>query len=109
MMGRGPRFRVGAMARMLGTYPSAVSRARGRAGSRAFYDYVNDCRVREAQRLLTDPLESRFKVEALGRQAGFRARSTFFKLFRQHTGLTPAEYRTSHSAGRTAVSSPSAR
>src|SRR5262249_18879451 len=104
-----PDFDVGAMARMLDTYPSAVSRALGRAGNTAFYDYVNEHRIREAQRLLRDPLESRFKVEAVGRQAGFRARSTFFKLFRQHTGVTPAEYRATHAAGREAVSSPPAR
>jgi len=103
-----PDFDVGAMARMLGTYPSAVSRALGRAGNTAFYDYVNEYRVREAQRLLTDPVESRFKVEALGRQAGFRARSTFFKLFRQHTGVTPAEYRASHATARNVLSSPPA-
>jgi transcriptional regulator GlxA family with amidase domain len=42
---------------------------------------------------LSDPSEARIKIEALGRQAGFRARSTFFKLFRQHTGQTPSEYR----------------
>jgi AraC-like DNA-binding protein len=103
-----PDFDVGAMARLLGTYSNAVSKALGRAGGTSFYDYVNEYRVREAQRLLTDPMESRFKVEALGRQAGFRARSTFFKLFRQHTGLTPSEYRASQAAGPQASSSPSA-
>jgi AraC-like DNA-binding protein len=94
-----PDFDVGTLARLLKTYPNAVSKALSRAGDTTFYDYVNAHRVREAQRLLKDPVESRFKVEALGRQAGFRARSTFFKLFRQHTGLTPAEYRASHGAG----------
>jgi AraC-like DNA-binding protein len=88
-----PLFDVGAMARKLDSYPNAVSRALGRAGNTTFYDYVNSHRIREAERLLTDPEESRFKIEAIGRQAGFRARSTFFKLFRQHTGFTPSEYR----------------
>ncbi len=88
-----PDFDVNALARLLGTHANAVSRALSRAGETTFYDYVNGFRVREAQRLLADPRESRFKIEALGRQAGFRARSTFFKLFRQHTGLTPSEYR----------------
>lgn len=88
-----PDFDVDALARLLGTHANAVSRALSRAGETTFYDYVNGFRVREAQRLLADPRESRFKIEALGRQAGFRARSTFFKLFRQHTGLTPSEYR----------------
>jgi AraC-like DNA-binding protein len=88
-----PDFDVGALARALGTYPNAVSRALSRAGDVSFYDYVNRHRLREAERLLSDPAEARTKIEALGRQAGFRARSTFFKLFRQHTGQTPSEYR----------------
>jgi AraC-like DNA-binding protein len=97
---RDPEFDVGAMARLLGTYPNAVSKALGRAGNTTFYDYVNEYRVREVQRLLADPTESRYKVEAIGREAGFRARSTFFKLFRQHTGLTPSEYRASLADGQ---------
>ncbi len=88
-----PDFDVGALARGLGTYPNAVSRALSRAGNVTFYDYVNGHRLREAERLLADPNEARVKVEALGRQAGFRARSTFFKLFRERTGQTPSEYR----------------
>lgn len=91
-----PLFDVGAMARKLDSYPNAVSRAISRAGNTTFYDYVNTHRIREVERLLTDPEESRFKIEAIGRQAGFRARSTFFKLFRQHTGFTPSEYRSNH-------------
>jgi AraC-like DNA-binding protein len=86
-------FDVGALARRLGTYPNAVSRALSRAGNAAFYEYVNAYRLREAERLLSDPKEARIKIEALGRQAGFRARSTFFKLFRERTGQTPSEYR----------------
>lgn len=94
-----PLFDVGTLARRLDSYPNAVSRALGRAGNTNFYDYVNNHRIREAERLLTDPEESRFKIEAIGRQAGFRARSTFFKLFRQRTGLTPAEYRANRATG----------
>ena len=88
-----PDFDVGGLAQLLGTHANAVSRALSRAGGTTFYRFVNDYRLREAARLLADPRESRIKIEALGRQAGFGARSTFFKLFRQHTGLTPAEYR----------------
>jgi AraC-like DNA-binding protein len=88
-----PDLDVGTIARQLGTYPNAVSRSLARAGDTTFYQYVNRYRIQEAQRLLSSPEESRTKVEALGRQAGFRARSTFFKLFRASTGLTPSEYR----------------
>jgi AraC-like DNA-binding protein len=79
-----------------------------RAGVTTFYAFVSLHRVREAERLLLDPNEARVKVEALGRQAGFRSRSTFFKAFREHTGLTPAEYRAAQSAPSSVESSPSA-
>lgn len=103
-----PDFDVGSLARLLDTHPNAVSRALNRAGDTNFYDYVNGYRLREAERLLSDPRESRVKIEALGRQAGFRARSTFFKLFRQRTGQTPAEYRASRLRDRGDPSGPPA-
>lgn len=95
-----PAFDVAALARLAGTHANAVSRALSRAGGTTFYDYVNDFRLREAERLLSDPLEARIKVEALGRQAGFGARSTFFKLFRRYTGKTPSEYRAARAASQ---------
>lgn len=88
-----PDLDVGRFAGLLDTYPNAVSRALNRAANTTFYDYVNSYRIREARRLLSDPGERNLKIEALCRLAGFRARSTFFKLFRQHTGQTPSEYR----------------
>jgi AraC-like DNA-binding protein len=96
-----PDLDVGRFASRLATHPNAVSRALSRAGNTTFYDYVNAYRIREAVRLLTDPGEHSLKIEALGRLAGFRARSTFFKLFREHTGQTPAEYRSAHRGQRT--------
>jgi AraC-like DNA-binding protein len=103
-----PGFDVGTLAQLLGTHPNAVSRALSRAGSTTFYDYANGYRLREAERLLSDPRESRLKIEALGRQAGFRARSTFFKLFRERTGQTPSEYRATRAApAQRGQSSPS--
>lgn len=88
-----PGLDVGTLAVHLGSNANAVSRALSRAGNTNFYDYVNAFRVREAERLLLDPGEARIKIEALGRQAGFRARSTFFKAFRAYAGLSPAEFR----------------
>jgi AraC-like DNA-binding protein len=103
-----PDFDIGALARLLNTYPNAVSRALSRVGNTTFYDYANGYRIREAKRILTDPAERALKIEALGRLAGFRARSTFFKLFRAQTGQTPSEFREAHSSRTQDQSSPSA-
>lgn len=103
-----PDFDIGALARLLDTYPNAISRALNRAGNMTFYEYVNGYRLSEARRLLTDPAEPELKIEALGRLAGFRARSTFFKQFREHTGQSPSEYRANRAtAAQPEQSSPS--
>jgi len=60
-----------------------------------FFDFINEYRVREAQALLTDPAEQRSSILALSMQAGFKSKSAFYKAFRKHMGMTPAQYRES--------------
>jgi AraC-like DNA-binding protein len=66
-----------------------ISRYRG--GS--FHDYINDYRVETARRLLSGSADSRATVSAIGRQAGFRTRSSFYKAFRTRIGCNPGAYR----------------
>ena len=60
---------------------------------RTFHDFVNEYRVREAKRVLADPASARLTVLAVGMEAGFRSKSTFNKIFRRFTGMTPSEVR----------------
>lgn len=56
----------------------------------SFYDYLTDVRVRSAARLLT---ETDMSVAEAGEAAGFSSSSTFNRVFKQKTGLSPREYR----------------
>lgn len=53
-------------------------------------EYINVCRVEEAERILQS---SRLPVDAIGRQVGFRRPSYFCKIFKKITGTTPHAYR----------------
>ena len=63
-------------------------------GACSFYQYINEHRIRYAinkmQRLHQD--ESPVNVLSLAYDAGFKAKSSFNKYFKEMTGLTPTEH-----------------
>ncbi|MAD73529.1 MAG: hypothetical protein CML20_01770 [Rheinheimera sp.] len=59
----------------------------------SFYDYINEARIAAAKHLL---LQTNDSVLTIAMAVGFNARSSFYKAFKIYTGLTPAQYRTTH-------------
>jgi AraC-like DNA-binding protein len=58
-----------------------------------FYSYVNRHRVEYAKELLLQPDYQHYTIEAIGEEAGFNNRVSFYKAFRQITSTTPSAYR----------------
>ena len=57
-----------------------------------FYDLINSYRIEEVKNQLKD---SDDQIIQLAYQNGFRSKSTFNKIFKEKTGMTPKEYRVS--------------
>ncbi|MDJ1499380.1 helix-turn-helix domain-containing protein [Xanthocytophaga agilis] len=57
-----------------------------------FYDFVNEYRVKEAQRMLVDPKYKHLTTLAISGEAGFNSKATFNAVFKKITGQTPSEY-----------------
>ncbi len=57
-----------------------------------FYDLINTYRVEEVKKQLKDTNE---QIIQLAYQNGFRSKSTFNKIFKDKTGMTPRQYRLS--------------
>uniref|UniRef100_UPI004049057E helix-turn-helix domain-containing protein n=1 Tax=Fulvivirga sp. TaxID=1931237 RepID=UPI004049057E len=59
-----------------------------------FNDYINDYRVDEFKKLVksksTDP---RATIMELAYESGFNSKASFNRIFKEHTGITPTEYR----------------
>ena len=55
--------------------------------------YINQCRIIEAQRMLT---QSKWSVDTISRHLGYHRTSYFCKIFKQLTGDTPHAYRKKH-------------
>lgn len=62
----------------------------------SFFDFVNQYRVNAAKRMLSDPAFDGQKILAVGFDAGFANKATFYRVFKNFTGMTPSEYRTKH-------------
>lgn len=55
-----------------------------------FYDYVNGYRIEEAKKLL---LETDRKLVAVALESGFKSAHSFTRVFKQHEGILPSEWR----------------
>jgi len=58
-----------------------------------FYEFVNTYRVRKAKTLLDDPKNESLTFTAIGFDAGFNSKTTFYNAFKKETGTTPAQYK----------------
>lgn len=58
-----------------------------------FLDFVNRYRVEEAKEKLQDQTLEMVSILAIGKKVGFKAKSTFYAVFKKHTDQTPAAFR----------------
>lgn len=70
-----------------------LSGALNRCTGKNFNTYINEFRVKEAIRLMSEPLNENITIEAIGYDSGFNGRSTFYRIFKKITGLSPTAFR----------------
>lgn len=57
-----------------------------------FNTILNELRIKEARRLLTDRNYSNYTIEAIAMKVGFKSKTTFNPIFKKFTGITPSQY-----------------
>jgi AraC-like DNA-binding protein len=62
---------------------------------KSFALFINEYRIEEAKHLLKE--NNSFTLEAIGFEAGFSSKSTFYATFKKVTGQTPSEFKKQHS------------
>ncbi len=61
--------------------------------SKKYKEYVNSYRVVHAQQMLTLKNSFNFTMYSIAFDSGFNSESSFYKIFKEQTGLTPKQYR----------------
>lgn len=62
-----------------------------------FYKFVNAYRIEEVKKKLTDPEFEKYSILGIAFESGFNSKSTFNKIFKEETGMTPSEFKKSGS------------
>jgi AraC-like DNA-binding protein len=62
-----------------------------------FNDYINSYRVAETKKMLSNPEYSNYTIVAIGLEAGFNSKASFYRAFRKLEGMTPSEYQKNRS------------
>ena len=57
-----------------------------------FCSFLDIYRVREAQRLFSEPNVKNYTIETVAKQVGYKSRNTFHNAFKELTGVTPSFY-----------------
>lgn len=58
-----------------------------------FYEYINQYRVAAFKRLVDEGKAKEFTLLALALECGFSSKSSFNRIFKQQTGITPSAYK----------------
>ena len=62
--------------------------------NQSFFEFTADYRIRDAEKMLSDPGNSHLTIEEIAEEVGYISKSAFNKTFKKITGKTPSEYRT---------------
>lgn len=87
-----PDLKSGDLAAMIGSSAHALSFLFNQYLHKNYYDYVNEYRVAEFKRLVGEFDTSRYTLTAMSQMCGFSSRASFFRHFKNLTGITPADY-----------------
>lgn len=58
-----------------------------------FYKLINEFRIEEVKERLQNPHFNHFTVLGIGLECGFNSKSSFNRIFKEETGLTPSEFK----------------
>ncbi|GJM34533.1 MAG: hypothetical protein DHS20C18_35340 [Saprospiraceae bacterium] len=89
---RDPNLNLSRLAEQLSISPHQLSEFLNRKNQMTFGEYINHFRVKEAQVLLLKENCQHLTIQAIAYDVGFNSNTTFYRYFKKHTGLSPANW-----------------
>ena len=62
-----------------------------------FFDYINSYRIEMAKELIINPLPHTHTILDIAMESAFNSKSAFYTAFKKQMGITPAQFKKSHS------------
>ena len=93
-----PDLRLDDLAQAMGLTRNNTSQLINEQFNRSFFDFINEYRVREAQRLLQTNKHGSKTISGVAYEVGFNTRASFYKAFRKFSERPPADFRNTEKA-----------
>ena len=91
------------LAELLGISRHHVTQLLNQQVGKTFHAFINAYRIEEVRQRLCDPLYREYTVLAIAHDVGFNSKTTFNRIFKQHTQMTPSQFAKIHAVeGRSA-------
>ena len=90
---RNNKLSLNTLAKAINTTPYQLSQLLNTYINKSFFDYVNAYRVVDAEKKISDTAYDHYSLLGIGYDSGFNSKSSFNRIFKQHTGKTPTEYK----------------
>ncbi len=88
-----PDLTLKELAKLLGSNEMYVSQAINQVSGKNFNKFINGYRIEEAKKILLDPNQTKLSMEEVAAMSGFTSVNTFYRQFKDQTGLTPSQYK----------------
>ncbi|MFT3738077.1 MAG: two-component regulator propeller domain-containing protein [Breznakibacter sp.] len=87
-----PDLKIGDLADRLDCSVHELSQVINQHLGQSFSEFINHYRIEEVKRRLQSDEYSRFTLLAIAESCGFNSKTSFYRVFKKETGMTPAEY-----------------
>ncbi|MBV6655813.1 MAG: helix-turn-helix domain-containing protein [Mameliella sp.] len=87
-----PNLSLRSVADQLGTNTKYLSQVVNHNAKCNFQQFINQYRVAEVKEKIKDPKYYNLTLFGIARQCGFKNKSTFYKVFKEVTGMTPRKF-----------------
>ncbi len=88
-----PNLTVVDVAEGIKVHPRLISKTINSQSKQNFNSYVNQLRIKKAERLLKERKEANWSMEGIGSESGFKSKSAFYTAFKKETGTTPTRFK----------------
>lgn len=87
-----PKLTVDALAKKVDFSTSKTSAIIKQETNKNFNDFINEFRIEFTKQMLIDNHFKNYTITAIGLEAGFNSKSSFYAIFKKHTGYSPLEF-----------------
>ncbi len=87
-----PELKLDDLAALIGISRHHLSQVINICSGKNFYDFINEYRIEEVKKMLSEHRQRNMSILSAAFEAGFNSKSSFNQVFKKHTGITPTLY-----------------